>query len=231
MQKGIRKNIFTIAKLITGISLFLLLIYFVGPEKILLATLDFNFFLLLPAIFLYASVLLLNTLNLKILLDPLKKINFWHLFAQQYKSWSVGLFVPGKIGEFSLSYFLRKKIAVGNTAAIVLIDKLVSLLVLSFFAIIGFVLFFNWAIALQVSALLAFGFFLFILFFSRKGLRKRLSHAILGDRRTIFSGFSSTFFEYLRKRKRLVVLNLALTVVRTALQSLIVFSVFMGFDC
>ena len=223
MQKKIRKNIFTVAKLITGISFFLLLVYLVGPEKILSATSDFNFFMLFPAIFLYVSVLLLNTLNLKILLNPLKKIGFWHLFAQQYKSWSTGLFVPGKIGEFSLSYFLRKQIAVGSTAAIVLIDKLVSLLVLSFFAIIGFVLFFNWNIALQVSALLAFGFSIFILLFSRKGLRKRLSHAILGERKTILSGFSSTFFEYLRKKKRLVALNLALTLVRTALQSLIVF--------
>ena len=89
--------------------------------------------------------LIIGAVNLKILLSPLSKnISFYKIFYYSVLSWAVGLFVPGKIGEFSFVPLLKNEgVRVGHGSAIFILDKLITLVVLSIFSLIGIYLFFD----------------------------------------------------------------------------------------
>ena len=97
-------------KYVLGISLLLLLIYKVGLSSIISVLKELNWYYIPLVIVTWICLFILGTLNIAILLKPLKKkINKLKLFSYYILSWSFGLFIPGKIGEFALVYFLKKE--------------------------------------------------------------------------------------------------------------------------
>src|SRR3989344_4910157 len=64
------------------------------------------------------------------------------LFYYGSLSWAVGMFVPAKLGEFSIIPLLKKHdIEIGTGTSISVLDKLVTFITLSIISIIGFLLF------------------------------------------------------------------------------------------
>src|SRR3990167_2477104 len=135
----------TLIKLLVGVSLLFLLYYKIGFSNIYQTLITIHIPLALAfVIIFYILFFFLGAWNLKILLDPIKKLSWRKLFEYYCLSWSFGLFVPAKLGEFSLIFLLKKEdIGQGQTMALSVIDKFITMITFAAFAIIGFLVFFT----------------------------------------------------------------------------------------
>ena len=127
-----------IIKIIFSLVVFLILIKIIGLEKITTTLSQMKLIYLIPVITIYLLGFVIGTLNVFILLKGLKlKIRFNKLLKYTIISWSIGLFSPGKVGDFSIIYLLKKeRIKPIVSFAVVLVDKIITLLVLLLFTLL-----------------------------------------------------------------------------------------------
>lgn len=224
-----KRKILNIIRFFVGFFILFILFYRIGFKKIIITFKEINLFLLFISVIIYLIFFLIGSLNLKILVDSLtKRINFLKLTKYYFLSWSIGLLAPGKIGDFSLVYFLKKEnIPLGRGIVIPLIDKLVTIIVLSILSIVGFFVFFTGMDALKLMVLLLIGFLVIVFFITDLG-RTLIKKYILRKYSIKFKGFSKTFFYFLKKKKRILFLNFLLTITRVIITSMIYFVLFIS---
>ncbi|MBS3097306.1 flippase-like domain-containing protein [Candidatus Woesearchaeota archaeon] len=177
--------------------------------------------------------LVVGTLNIQILLKPLKKeITFSKLFKYYIISWSLGSFVPGKIGEFSIAYFLKKdKIAtIGEGTSISLLDKFITLLTLLSIAAGGFFVFFSYGQALRLIMIMIIGLVIMVYSILSERGRSFIRKHILRGFSKYFEGFSKTLFFYLKKQKKVLLLNFLLTLLKWVILALVISFLFVSFN-
>lgn len=214
---------------LVGLLLLFGLFIYVGIEKIVGLLTEFQLIYLIPAVCLFLLVLCLNALNLKIMYTPIKDLEYFFLLRKYIISWALGTVLPSRAGEFSLAYLLRDYVPIGKSTAILVLDKLVSLTVFSFFSILAMLYFFGFREALNLFLiLLALGF---LLFFSVRSewIRGLLKKTIFSKIKHHFTGFYKTFNKYLKNEKKIIFTNFCITVLRLALQALTSFFIFLGF--
>ena len=181
------------------ISIFI--IYFL-IDKIGLQNISSNIILIHPlffilTVFLIVIGLIIGALNLDILLIPIKKISFRKVFYYNTLSWSLGLFVPGKIGELSLIPFLKQEgVPTGHGTVISVLDKLISLVVLSLSSIMGFFIFFDIGTTLKLIAILFLLIAVILFFIVSNAGRSFIKKYILRKFSMKFQGFSKLLFYY-----------------------------------
>ena len=223
-------NWWKITRFFLGILIICLLIYKIGFSA--LCETFKNIDIRLYFLFLLISVLtnfILGTLNISILLSKIKKINFSKLLSFYSLSWALGLFVPGKLGEFSIVYFFKKEeIEIGKGTAVAIIDKFITFVVLSIFSIIGFFIFFSFYDALKISLIIIFVIILFLILITNKKIMI-LVRKIIGGLSNKFSGFSRTFKHYLRHNKKILLYNFIITSVKWIITGISVFVLFRAF--
>ena len=214
------------------ISIFI--IYFL-IDKIGLQNISSNIILIHPlffilTVFLIVIGLIIGALNLDILLIPIKKISFRKVFYYNTLSWSLGLFVPGKIGELSLIPFLRKEgILTGHGTVISILDKLISLMVLSLSSVVGFLIFFDLETTLKLMvALSLLVVALLFLIISDMG-RNFIKRFILRKFSIKFQGFSKLLFYYFKKQKSIIFLNFIVTIIKWIVNAVILYTLFMAY--
>lgn len=217
-------------KFLFGFIILFALFQQIGFGEIYNVLLTMNPVFLIPILVITFLNFAIGALNIKVLLIPLEsKIPFFKIFKYKVLGWSLGLFAPGKMGELSLIYFLSKeRIAYGQGTVVSLLDRLISLLCISLLAILGFYLFFtsNQTLYLVLFLLLVFSALSYLLSKNGRGMIKKY---LLRGYSTKFEGFSKTFFDYLKNRKRLLFLNLVLTMSMWIINSLAVFLTFLSF--
>ncbi len=226
------KKQITIIKLIFGLLLLFFVFYRVGLKEIYETILKINLFFVIPFIIVfYTLFFILGGINLKVLLNPIKKVSFKKLIKYYALSWSFGLFVPAKIGEFSLIFLLKKeKIPIGKTTAICVIDKTITLITFVIFSVIGFLIFFNRVDSLKFTLILLAILFLAISSVLSNRIRSIIKK-IIGKYNVYFKGFSKTLFKYLRKNKKVLLINFILTLIKWCLiDAGLVFIYFLAFD-
>ena len=189
---------------------------------------SFDAALITPIVLLLALVLALTFINLKILFDAKCRMDSGKFFLDFLASWAIGFMLPGKVGDFSLAYFLRGKIRVGESTAIILLDKVIGIAALSIFGSLAFMLFPEQgtsytAFALVLLAWLAGGF-LFFTSGGRNAIKKIVPAKYTGK----FAGFSVALSHFLAKEKKRIALNFLLSIVRLVLQAWILVSIFSG---
>src|SRR3989344_3145401 len=134
-----KKELSLFLRLIFSISIILILFYKIGPKDIIQTFVKVNLLYTPLIILAIIFTVLLGALNLKILIDCINKIKFLKILRYYLLSWAIGLFVPGKMGEFSIVYFLKKEdISIGQSLAISIMDKLITVVTLSFLTIAAF---------------------------------------------------------------------------------------------
>lgn len=226
------KKINLFLKLFIGLSILFALFYKIGFNEVYKTLITFNFFFL-PLVFItYIISFILGTLNLKILLNSLNlKINFWKLAKYYQLSWSFGLFIPGRLGEFSLVYFLKKENLVsGKGTAIAVIDKIITVAVTSLFAIVGFFIFFTTEQAIRLMGILILGFLILLFFILSEPGRELIKKYVLRSYSEKFKGFSKTLFFFLREQKKRLLLNALITVIKLVVTALTVYLFFAAFN-
>ncbi|MBI2546231.1 flippase-like domain-containing protein [Candidatus Woesearchaeota archaeon] len=226
-----RKAIEFLAKAAVATALLLYLFYQIGVQQIVnvLPRLELLYFMLFGAVF-FAS-LFLGVINIKLLLDglgyrlPFKKI------AQYYiTSWSLGLYAPGKLGEFSLVYLLkREKIGMGQSMAISVIDKVITFIVFGTAAVTGFIVFLTFIESLWLLSLLMLGLAAALYFLLSETGRAILKKYILRRFAAKFSGFNTTMRLFLKEKKKVLIYNVILTVVKLHLMALSISLLFISF--
>lgn len=139
-------------------------------------------------------------------------------------SWAVGLFTPGKVGEFSLVYFLKKDgLEIGKAIGVALIDKVITLLTLlicsglGMFTLFGLRYTFYLPLVLAAAVILAY----LLLFCAEKINSERFSQGL--------RDFRTSLKEFLQKHKGLLVINFILTMVKWCITGVAFFVVFASF--
>jgi len=194
-----KKRIFAL-KLIIGIAILAFVVYKIGIGQLSQSFSQFNPFYMIPILAAYGIQIILGGMRLDMIIRPMGKvISILKLCKYHLLSWSVGLFIPGKVGEFSIIYLLRKEgIPLGKGTAVAIVEKITTLIALGLIALSGFLLFFTIKEAVMlVIVLVALGVG-FVATVTNKHVRRFVRKYILRKYDKLFSGFYSTLKKLLR---------------------------------
>ena len=210
LKEFILKSWPKILKYVLGPLLLVIILWTIGIRQIwlLLTVVDFGY-LALAYLFFVLSILV-TAFGIYVLFYPLQKLAPKKFLQYFFASRITSLILPGRFGEFSLSYYLHEEdINIGKGLAVVVTDKLISMTCSMILALIAVYIFMNGQhiaiLAVYIVAML--GLFAMMLsstcrrFIKKWVLRKYAHH---------FAGFSSTLFSYERENKKLALLNMVL---------------------
>jgi uncharacterized membrane protein YbhN (UPF0104 family) len=130
-------------KIAFGFLLFFLLIRKVGINNIIDLFYFIKPFYLVIGIIINLIAMFSEAVNIKIFYNILNgKIGFIKMFKYYLISQSIGLFTPGKLGQFSMIYLFKKEgMKLGDGAAVMIMDKLITLFSLSIIVAAGLLFF------------------------------------------------------------------------------------------
>ncbi|HII15943.1 MAG TPA: flippase-like domain-containing protein [Nanoarchaeota archaeon] len=214
-----KQNIaWTAARLLLGISIIGILIYRIGLSQVLSiisSTSPLAFIIIAGG---YAINWLLNSWSYHLLLSHINvKIKYSRLLSLFVASWSIGTVLPGKIGDVSIAYFLKKEgIRIRDTGAIYLMDKGIVFLFYMIIAIITAGLLLPADIMrILLAALAAFGIaaVLFVCF------GKSIIQKIFGKYAVYLEDFHANISGLVRKRPLLLIGLFFLSAARWAVLS------------
>ena len=219
----------TYIKIIASVLILGILLYFLSFLDIY-STLKSMNLKYLPWIFFFAFAhFLIGAWNVKVIVSPFAKIPYWRVFRYHTLTWAAGTFVPGRIGEFGLVYFLKDHgILFGEGTAITVLDRLVTLLTLGIFSVAGLFVFLapTQAISYFLTLVIILGMIFFIVF-SKIG--RKIIARLLGGFAINFRGFSRTLLSLITKRWKIVLLNFILTFIKWILMTLLVYVLLLSF--
>jgi len=221
----------TYLKIIVGFLLIFFISKRIGVPNIIDALLKINTIYILLILIVYFVSLVIGSYNVKMLLNhKYKNIRFSSFFKHFFTSNSIGLFLPGKIGDFSISYFLNREhnVKASHSFSAVLIDKLLTLIFVILVALIGILFLFedliqDYLIILGIIALAILGILVLIIF------GKKLIKIMLGDYYKYYDEISDFFKEILKSQKKILLLNILLTTLRSIILTLVFYLSFMAF--
>ena len=225
-----KKSIKYILKLIVGLIILVILFSKIGINEIVNSFSKTNPIFLILAILTFIIALFAAISNVHIMIRGLcKPIPFLKTIKYYLLSWSAGLLMPGKIGDFSIIYFLKKEnIPIGKGTAVSIADKLITITTILILGSFGFFLFFEIEQAIYFMILFVgialIGFFLIMNKYPRLFLKR-----ILGKKAEMFKGFSKSMIHYVKTKKNLLMLNLAITMFQWIMSSVSVFFAFKAF--
>ncbi|MBI2148938.1 flippase-like domain-containing protein [Candidatus Woesearchaeota archaeon] len=212
-------------------SIFIYVYYKVGIIKVLQIIGSINILLLLAYITLKYLSFIFGGLNIYLLIRPIKKkLRFFEVWRYFVLSWSFGLLFPGKIGEFSLIYFLRKeKIPYSKGLAISIIDKALTLIVLFIFGILGMAIFLkNMIIPTTIIFILIILTTIYIVYVD-KVFENLIKHIIKKKIKYIIE-VKKEIKNYIKKHSNLIIINLIITAIKWIFTALTISVLFLGFN-
>ncbi len=210
-RAGFGRRIKILAKILFGGLILIGLFYKIGFDRIAESLVQLNLWVLPLAIGFFVMFLWLSSLGSWVLLRAFSHLSFREFLPCYLPSWAFGLFLPGKLGEVSIIYYLKNRdITVGQGTAFFVVGKTVTVFALGMVASTGFFTFFSFRVAVQLFLLLMIvlgGFVFFLLSpFGRNVIRKVLPEKI----HERFTGFSSAFSSYFKKHSRLLAMSLGI---------------------
>ena len=200
------KRVKDLLKVLVSLIILYVLIRNIGLEKIWLALKSTNLLILLLVLPIKLFSLLLNGVNITLFLQAIgKKIKFWKVVVWSNLAWSIGLFFPGRVGEFSIIYFLKsERVEFGESTAVALLDKMTTFFVLSVLSIIGVFYYFNFTSALWLAGILLVVMIGSIAVFLNARLRRLVKEYLLRKYARLFRGFNDSFRRILGNRKMMI---------------------------
>lgn len=227
-----KKRLLNILRILVGISILLLLILKLGTSEVMDIILNIDVRIFIIVLLSLLAVYLLFALNIKILLAGMgEEIGTASILRYYLPSHAIGLLTPGRIGRFSLLYFLeKKKIPYGKTLAALVVDRLITYITLSVIAIYGFFIFFEKAEALEITIFVLLLLFASIFLVESEKTRKIIRDFVLKKYAEKFEGFYHNL-EFLVKTKKLIlILVFFISFIRLVLAALVKYFMFLYFD-
>ncbi|MDP3698159.1 MAG: lysylphosphatidylglycerol synthase transmembrane domain-containing protein [Nanoarchaeota archaeon] len=219
-----------VIKYFLGPLLLVILFWTIGIKQIwsLLAATEFKY-LVLAYLFFIVSVFI-AVMNLYILFYPLQKIDPRRFIQYFFASRVTSLIFPGRLGEFSLSYYLKgENINLGRGVAAVVTDKLITVTISMLLGIIAVSAFMK---GQHITAFVLYVFLMLMLFVLLLSSRSRdfIKKWILRKYARHFAGFSKTLFSYEQEHKDMVLLNMVFTLVRMMVLALSAKAMFLALE-
>ncbi|MFW6231387.1 MAG: lysylphosphatidylglycerol synthase transmembrane domain-containing protein [Nanoarchaeota archaeon] len=214
-------------RLLFGLAIIALLFWQIGVNDILSSLADLNASYLPVMIIIYLLIIFLGSMNVLVLLSPLKKrVRIADLVRMYAQTWAISSFMPGRLGDFSLAYFLKDKgVSVGESTSLVIVDKMLSVFVVFSLAIIAALRYSSGQSALIVAGTLITCIAGAIVIINSKPARHMVKKYILRKHSTLFKGFHKSFTTY-RKRRGVLLVNAGLTLLRTCLATILIITIF-----
>jgi len=225
--KNLSKNILKIS---VAFSIIIFLIYKIGLNNLISTLSSVNILILSLIIPLKIISLLFTTLNIKILLDIIKKkVTSYKLFIYSNLAWAIGLFLPGRLGEFSLSHFLQEEdYTLGESTAVALLDKISTFIVLGILSILALIKYFNTTYAVKFAFIFLSMLIISLFLLANHKIRYLIKQKILGKYSLLFHGFYTSFKEILISHKKIFALNLLITLIKWGFSFLTIKIIFMS---
>lgn len=215
-------------KITVSLIILFLLLYKIGLKSIYGTFTQFNMVAILLVFLVSPLNFSIGTYNIYILLKPFKlKINFWRLVKYFMLTWAASLILPGRTGDLTLIYFLKKEgLDTGKGTAVLVMDKIITIAVAFVFAVFGLFLFFS----KKQTLIVLLGFLLIsiiavFLIFCRIG-RYLIKRYILKKWSKKFKGFSATLFDYFKNYKKYLCYNIFITFLKMMTQCFAVLILF-----
>ena len=226
------KQIKSLIKVIIGVLIIFVLLQKIGFSSFfnVLKTIELSWFFV--SLFLGLLTFVIIALNHLILLSALdKKINFKTLLQYITFSWSLSSMFPGRVGDLGLLVLLKNnhEVGYGEGLAITFIDKIITLIVLLLFSAFGLIIFFGLDIFLLLSFFFILGLLLLYLVILKEGIRNFIKKRILKSYSQYFFGFSKSM-KTIIFRKKIMFLNLFLTISLWMFSFFLVHLVFLAFN-
>ncbi|MBW2981147.1 flippase-like domain-containing protein [Candidatus Woesearchaeota archaeon] len=217
-------------KVFIGIAILFLLFYAVGISDIVNVLSSMRVAHLPLIMFIYIFSIFIASLNLQYLLYQIKfRMNIWRFFKYFFMNTNIGWIMPGKIGTFALVFLLKKKgFGYGQGTAVLIIDKLVTLLVCSIIGIVGVFVFFGGNYAMEFCLIIILGFLASFFFLIADTGRSVIKKYFLRKYAKIFTGFSKTNVSFLKKHKGVLLINTLITIIKTFLGAFYAFLIFIS---
>jgi len=189
-------------------SLFLLsyLVYLVDFKKVLEIVTNTNP-VLIPLLFFFCFLVwFMNGITVHFFIRAFNIIiPFWKIVKLNLQSIIYGLVLPGKLGELSIVYLLKKEgLSTSTAVTIAFLDKFVSFSFLALLSIFGFFIFLKRDIAL---------IFTLLVFFTKKG-RILFSKFIFKKYREKFSKILEETYLIFKKNPEAILINIVLTILK-----------------
>lgn len=221
------KKIKKLLQILIGLLIIGILIYKTGPQKIIETLINIKKVYLIPILILYLISLLLGAINIYLLIKKIKNIKFSKILDYYLIGWMLGFFIPGKIGEFSILYYLKKdKISYGEGLAISIIDKSITLFFILTLVIITAIIFLNKIYTYLLLILLIILVVILIVFIKTKIIKKFMPKYITKK----FKKFKKTLIIFTKQHKKELILNLTLTVIKTFINGIIIYTIFLSLN-
>src|SRR3989338_2113182 len=219
-----------VIKYFLGPLLLVILFWTIGFRQVwlLLTTTHLEFFVLAYLFFVLAVII--AAMNLYMLFYPLQKIDPRRFVQYFFASRVTSLIFPGRLGEFSLSYYLKgENINLGRGIAAVVTDKLITVTVSMLLGIIAVSIFMK---GQHITAFVLYVFVMMMLFVLLLSSTSRdfIKKWILGKYSHHFAGFSKTLFSYEREHKGMFMLNMLFTLVRMLVLALSAKAMFLALE-
>lgn len=188
---------YKVLRAFVGISILFFLIYFFDVKEIVNKFQDIDFkWVYLVGLAILASTLL-GSVSMFLLVSREDEISFFHFLPVYWVSWSVGLVVPGQVGDVaSISYFMKRlgfewKVILARS----LVDKVISLLIMLALAVYGLTYITDIELYGKTMLWMVLGLIVFGVFVSWK--RKQLIELIKVEKFKIIGFFQKTLEEVL----------------------------------
>ncbi|MDY6856463.1 MAG: lysylphosphatidylglycerol synthase transmembrane domain-containing protein [Thermodesulfobacteriota bacterium] len=211
-----------------GFALLAIVIMKSHPRELYEQMLGAPLLYMIPLIIFYHFISITSwSLGIYSLIKRMKPGGIKQLISSSFKLQIFSIVAPGRIGDFALLYFLKDTYTYGQTSAVLLIDKLITLSVNITLASIGIGIFFSWGHSLTLISIMIAGFaiLLWIIFkcpqnYFNIGIISRIIKKLEGFRVEI----NATVIDY-----KGIGINLALTVFRYILAGISVLLLLMIF--
>jgi len=214
-----------------GLILIVILINKIDATKIIDQILNMDLIILPLFLLLFPIVFLATALNIKFVLDSLgEKIKTLKVLKNTLIAQSIGSFLPGRLGEVSVAYLLKKEgINYGKSLLALIIDKIATFSAVSIFSICAFFIFFEKKIALELSLGLVMLMIAACFCLMSNKIREIIRKFILRKYACLFAGFSKGLFYIIRKKKSILVLAFLIKVTMMVSLSLIIYLLLIAF--
>lgn len=203
-------------RIILGIAILAILVIKIDIRDVVHALTQFKLWFFIPLTILSACQFLLGAYGIHLLLHAVKSgLSFRDVLRYYLLSSAVGTIMPGKVGELSLVYFLKKRgRPAGEVAALVVIDLLITIAALIAFAGVGLLLFLDLRTALQIAGISVFGLLTALVLLTSQRAHKLLRAILPAWITHNMKGFSKTVRELWNNQKRYLGYNLLTTILK-----------------
>ena len=222
-KKGNLKGIFSVLRGIFGLVILFALVYYVSVNNVFEAIKSINVYLLPIIISLYVLFLVISTICVKTLLK--QNIRFQKLFKYYSLSWVFGLLLPGKIGEFSLAFFLKREgLRLIPSFVIFFLDKFITFIFLTLVTFFGVFFFFDFR--QSVYFILSTSFIIFLVF---SFLNIKVFWVLIPKKyRSHSEEFVKEYNLFFKENRKKIYLNFIFTSFKWIVNSLAIFLVFLS---